>query len=123
MKAPSTSASAGGKGVVKQAKVVFETKEGSKIAEADGAGRSRGYGFIEYHTHRSALMGLRWLNGREVDLKSLPSAAKGRDASAAGPQAADCRVCARECERRQATGRQGHQGADSTRGRCSRGRS
>jgi nucleolar protein 4 len=83
MKAAEHERKAKGKGVVKQAKVVFETKEGSKIAEADGAGRSRGYGFIEYHTHRSALMGLRWLNGREVDLKSLPSAVKGRDASAA----------------------------------------
>ena len=83
MKAAEHERKAKGKGVVKQAKVVFETKEGSKIAEADGAGRSRGYGFIEYHTHRSALMGLRWLNGREVDLGSLPAAGKARDASAA----------------------------------------
>jgi nucleolar protein 4 len=82
MKAAEHERKAKGKGVVKQAKVIFETKEGSKVAEAEGAGRSRGYGFIEYHTHRSALMGLRWLNGREVDLKSLPSAGK-RDASAA----------------------------------------
>jgi len=58
-------------GVVKQAKVVFESKEGSKVQEAGGAGRSRGYGFIEYHTHRTALMGLRWLNGREIDSKEL----------------------------------------------------
>jgi nucleolar protein 4 len=56
-----------GKGVVKQAKIVFESEKGSKIPEADGAGRSRGYGFIEYYTHRSALMGLRWLNGHEID--------------------------------------------------------
>ncbi|KAI9686667.1 MAG: RNA recognition motif-containing protein [Bogoriella megaspora] len=55
-----------GKGVVKQAKVVFEGREGNKISEASGAGRSRGYGFIEYYTHRSALMGLRWLNGHSV---------------------------------------------------------
>jgi nucleolar protein 4 len=61
-------------GVVKQAKIVFETRQGSKIAggqkrsaEDGEAGRSRGYGFIEYHTHRSALMGLRWLNGHKVD--------------------------------------------------------
>lgn len=54
-----------GTGVVKQSKIVFEGKEGAKVQE--GAGRSRGYGFIEYHTHRSALMGLRWLNGRSVD--------------------------------------------------------
>ncbi|KAK6358941.1 RNA recognition motif-containing protein [Orbilia brochopaga] len=46
-----------GKGVVRQAKI---------IREKDGAGRSMGYGFIEYIGHRWALMGLRWLNGREV---------------------------------------------------------
>lgn len=55
-----------GKGIVKQAKVIFEGREGSKISETSGAGRSRGYGFIEYTTHRSALMGLRWLNGHAV---------------------------------------------------------
>lgn len=55
-----------GKGLVKQAKVVFEGAGGSKVSEDSGAGRSRGYGFIEYHTHRSALMGLRWLNGHAV---------------------------------------------------------
>jgi nucleolar protein 4 len=61
-----------GKGIVKQAKVVFETPAGSKIDEETstaGAGRSRGYGFIEYYTHRSALMGLRWLNGHAVEYK------------------------------------------------------
>ncbi|USP76082.1 putative RNA-binding protein C4F6.14 [Curvularia clavata] len=58
-----------GKGIVKQAKVVFETPAGSKISEETGAGRSRGYGFIEYYTHRNALMGLRWLNGHAVDYK------------------------------------------------------
>ncbi|EWC48969.1 hypothetical protein DRE_00274 [Drechslerella stenobrocha 248] len=46
-----------GKGVIRQAKIV---------REKDGAGRSMGYGFIEYIGHRWALMGLRWLNGREV---------------------------------------------------------
>jgi len=55
-----------GKGLVKQAKVVFEGAGGSKVSEETGAGRSRGYGFIEYYTHRSALMGLRWLNGHAV---------------------------------------------------------
>lgn len=54
------------KGVVRQAKIVFETKEGSKVAEETGAGKSRGYGFIEYSSHRSALMGLRWLNGHAL---------------------------------------------------------
>lgn len=54
------------KGIVKQAKVVYEGREGSKVSEDSGAGRSRGYGFIEYVSHRSALMGLRWLNGHSV---------------------------------------------------------
>ncbi|GAB7361031.1 hypothetical protein MBLNU230_g1072t1 [Neophaeotheca triangularis] len=55
-----------GKGIVKQAKVVFEAQGGGKVGEDTGAGRSRGYGFIEYYTHRSALMGLRWLNGHAI---------------------------------------------------------
>ncbi|KAH8895154.1 RNA-binding domain-containing protein [Thozetella sp. PMI_491] len=55
-----------GKGVVRQAKVVFESKEGSKVAEDTGVGKSRGYGFIEYSSHRWALMGLRWLNGHAL---------------------------------------------------------
>jgi nucleolar protein 4 len=59
-----------GKGIVKQSKVVFEGKEGSKIDEGSGAGRSRGYGFIEYSSHRWALMGLRWLNGHKVVQRS-----------------------------------------------------
>ncbi|RMZ84038.1 hypothetical protein DV737_g1322, partial [Chaetothyriales sp. CBS 132003] len=57
-----------GVGVVKQAKIVFEGKEGGKVKEGLG-GRSRGYGFIEYHTHRSALSALRWLNGHEIEGK------------------------------------------------------
>lgn len=55
-----------GKGIVKQAKIVFEGREGAKVDEKSGAGRSRGYGFIEYVSHRAALMGLRWLNGHAV---------------------------------------------------------
>lgn len=55
-----------GKGIVRQAKVVFESREGNKVSEDSGAGRSRGYGFIEYTSHRWALMGLRWLNGSAV---------------------------------------------------------
>lgn len=55
-----------GVGIVKQAKVVFEGQEGGKVEEKSGGGRSRGYGFIEYYSHRSALMGLRWLNGHAV---------------------------------------------------------
>lgn len=56
-----------GKGIVKQAKIVFEGREGNKVTEDSGAGRSRGYGFIEYSSHRWALMGLRWLNGHAVE--------------------------------------------------------
>lgn len=61
-----------GKGIVRQAKVVFESREGSKVNEKSGAGRSRGYGFIEYYTHRHALMGLRWLNGHAVKPPTTP---------------------------------------------------
>ncbi|KAL1838851.1 hypothetical protein VTJ49DRAFT_2174 [Mycothermus thermophilus] len=55
-----------GRGVVSQAKIVFETTQGSKVDEKVGGGRSRGYGFIEYSSHRWALMGLRWLNGYAI---------------------------------------------------------
>ncbi|KAF2754516.1 RNA-binding domain-containing protein [Pseudovirgaria hyperparasitica] len=64
-------------GVVKQAKVVFEGEKGGKVDERSGAGRSRGYGFIEYYTHRNALMGLRWLNGHEVGYKTQEPKKKG----------------------------------------------
>lgn len=63
-----------GVGIVKQAKIVFESEKGSKVAEKTGAGRSRGYGFIEYVSHRSALMGLRWLNGHAVKATSKEEA-------------------------------------------------
>jgi nucleolar protein 4 len=43
-------------GVVKQAKVQLEK----------AGGRSRGYGFVEYWSHRYALMGLRYMNGQIV---------------------------------------------------------
>jgi nucleolar protein 4 len=69
-----------GKGLVKQAKIVFETTEGSKVGEDTGAGRSRGYGFIEYYTHRNALMGLRWLNGHAVDYRVKGEQPKGKKA-------------------------------------------
>ena len=55
-----------GKGIVRQAKIVLESREGTKVGEKNGGGRSRGYGFVEYATHRNALMGLRWLNGHQV---------------------------------------------------------
>lgn len=69
-----------GAGLVKQTKVVFEGREGGKVDEETGAGRSRGYGFIEYHTHRAALMGLRWLNGHNVDYEVAEKEGKGRNA-------------------------------------------
>ncbi|ODA82691.1 hypothetical protein RJ55_01199 [Drechmeria coniospora] len=56
-----------GKGIVRQAKVVFETNQGSKVSESTGAGKSRGYGFIEYTSHHWSLMGLRYLNGHQVE--------------------------------------------------------
>lgn len=55
-----------GKGIVRQAKIIFEGREGAKVSEDSGAGRSRGYGFVEYSSHRWALMGLRWLNGHAI---------------------------------------------------------
>ncbi|EQK98792.1 RNA recognition motif containing protein [Ophiocordyceps sinensis CO18] len=55
-----------GKGIVRQAKIVFESNQGSKVPEQSGAGKSRGYGFIEYTSHHWALMGLRYLNGHEL---------------------------------------------------------
>ncbi|MCJ1273600.1 RNA recognition motif-containing protein [Puttea exsequens] len=67
-----------GKGIVKQAKVVFEGREGGKVTESSGAGRSRGYGFIEYSSHRWALMGLRWLNGRSIAPVKQISGTKGQ---------------------------------------------
>ncbi|MCJ1292836.1 RNA recognition motif-containing protein [Xylographa carneopallida] len=66
MKSAEKERKAKGKGIVKQAKVVFEGREGGKVAEESGAGRSRGYGFVEYANHRWALMGLRYLNGHSV---------------------------------------------------------
>ncbi|KAB8267937.1 hypothetical protein BDV30DRAFT_26531 [Aspergillus minisclerotigenes] len=62
-----------GLGVVRQAKIVFEGRDGSKVEENSGAGRSRGYGFVEYFTHRHALMGLRWLNCHAVEAPATGS--------------------------------------------------
>jgi len=55
-----------GKGIVRQGKIVFEGNQGSKVDEKSGAGKSRGYGFIEYTSHHWALMGLRYLNGHQL---------------------------------------------------------
>lgn len=52
-------------GVVKQAKVIMEIKGTGE------AGRSRGYGFLEFRDHKSALMGLRWLNAHEVTTEEV----------------------------------------------------
>ena len=71
-----------GKGVVKQAKIVYESENtGGKVGEGKG-GRSRGYGFVEYWGHRSALMGLRWLNGhllkKPKDVKDVDGDDRGK---------------------------------------------
>ncbi|KAI4164656.1 MAG: hypothetical protein LQ342_001630 [Letrouitia transgressa] len=66
-----------GKGIVRQAKIIFENREGSKVPEMSRAGKSRGYGFIEYTSHRWALMGLRSLNGHPIS----PSQAQSREGS------------------------------------------
>ncbi|KAK5739084.1 RNA recognition motif-containing protein [Elasticomyces elasticus] len=68
-----------GKGLVRQAKVVYEGVGGGKVQEETGAGRSRGYGFIEYYTHRSALMGLRWLNGHAVGYRVKEQGKQGKE--------------------------------------------
>lgn len=73
-----------GKGIVTQAKIVYEGREGGKVAEDSGAGRSRGYGFVEYVSHRWALMGLRWLNGHAVGLDLVSDA--GKNVSKEGAQ-------------------------------------
>jgi len=67
-----------GKGIVRQAKVVYEGREGNKVDEESAAGRSRGYGFIEFYTHRAALMCLRWLNGHAVGYKVDADKAAGK---------------------------------------------
>lgn len=54
-------------GIVRQAKVVKEHKVSGDL------GRSRGYGFVEYRDHRTALMGLRWLNAHYVTKEELIS--------------------------------------------------
>ncbi|EPX72516.1 RNA-binding protein [Schizosaccharomyces octosporus yFS286] len=48
--------------VLKQAKVELEKS---------GAGRSKGYGFLQFVSHKYALMALRWLNGREVTVRKI----------------------------------------------------
>jgi nucleolar protein 4 len=47
-------------GVIRQAKIIMEVKG------SGDTGRSRGYGFLEFRDHKSALMGLRWLNAHTV---------------------------------------------------------
>lgn len=53
------------KGVVRQAKIITEVKGSGE------AGRSRGYGFLEFKDHRTALMALRWLNAHEVTKQEI----------------------------------------------------
>lgn len=79
MKQAEKARKAKGKGIVKQAKIVFEGREGSKVTEDSGAGRSRGYGFVEYSSHRWALMGLRWLNGHAVEPAKTADGTKDKE--------------------------------------------
>lgn len=51
-------------GVVRQAKVMPETKPHS-------IGQNKGYGFLEMRNHKAALMALRWLNGHVVTDEEL----------------------------------------------------
>ncbi|ANB15371.1 Nop4p [Sugiyamaella lignohabitans] len=61
-------------GLVRQAKIITEHKE------SGGLGRSRGYGFVEFRDHRSALMGLRWMNAHLVSKDEiLEGFIKGED--------------------------------------------
>lgn len=52
-------------GVVRQSKVIMEVKGSGEH------GRSRGYGFLEYRDHKTALMGLRWLNAHQVTIEEI----------------------------------------------------
>ncbi|KAH0828730.1 hypothetical protein J3R83DRAFT_3142 [Lanmaoa asiatica] len=52
---------------VKQAKIV---RQSDRVDPVTGKGRSRGYGFIEMHTHADALRVLRWANNN-VDIGAL----------------------------------------------------
>lgn len=54
-------------GVVVQAKIINEIKGSGEY------GRSRGYGFLEFRDHRSALMALRWLNAHLVTADEILS--------------------------------------------------
>lgn len=53
------------KGVVRQAKILVE------VSASGQAGRSKGYGFLEFRDHKSALMALRWLNCHEVTYEEI----------------------------------------------------
>ena len=55
------------RGIIKQAKVIYESQDGAHTSSSGSGTRSHGYGFIEYTSHRWALMGLRWLNGHRVE--------------------------------------------------------
>lgn len=53
------------KGVVRQSKIIMEQKGSGE------QGRSRGYGFLEFRDHKTALMALRWMNAHEVSREEL----------------------------------------------------
>ncbi|EIN04750.1 hypothetical protein PUNSTDRAFT_146379 [Punctularia strigosozonata HHB-11173 SS5] len=71
---------------VKQAKVVLQT---DRVDPITGKGRSKGYGFVEMHTHADALRVLRWANNNhelgalwrewwKAELEDLIKAEKGK---------------------------------------------
>ena len=55
-----------GRGIVKQAKIIGENGGGDSTKAHDSAQSGLRLGFIEYSSHRWALMGLRWLNGSQA---------------------------------------------------------
>lgn len=67
-------------GLVRQAKIIMEVK-GTTI------GRSRGYGFVEYRDHKSALMGLRWLNVHKVSKEEILEGATDEEKRHIKPEA------------------------------------
>ncbi|AMD22576.1 HHL194Cp [Eremothecium sinecaudum] len=52
------------RGLIRQAKIIMEVKGST-------TGRSKGYGFVEFRDHKSALMGLRWLNAHRVTREEI----------------------------------------------------
>ncbi|WBW72275.1 RNA-binding protein Nop4 [Schizosaccharomyces osmophilus] len=56
---------------IKRGKTGSVLKQAKVELEKSGAGRSKGYGFLQFVSHKYALMALRWLNGREVTVRKI----------------------------------------------------